>query len=137
MFPFLSQDVLLYNFLSSSPIKEQWNLIYSFMKEKNILGHTSRWSFPSFDHAKHRLLCSELKQLYVAITRTRQRLWILETGDGEGFSAPMCDYWKAMQLVKVRGLDDSFLEEIQVRSSKEEWKSRGIKVFSVYYYVVL
>ncbi|XP_024027743.1 TPR and ankyrin repeat-containing protein 1 [Morus notabilis] len=123
------QDVLLYNFLSSSPIKEQWNLIYSFMKEKNILGHTSRWSFPSLDHAKHRLLCSELKQLYVAITRTRQRLWILETGDGEGFSAPMCDYWKTMQLVKVRGLDDSFLEEIQVCSSKEEWKSRGIKLF--------
>ncbi|GMN61673.1 hypothetical protein TIFTF001_030767 [Ficus carica] len=53
------------------------------------------------EQAKRRLQCSELKQLYVAINRTRQRLWILENGDGDGFSEPMCDYWKALQLVKL------------------------------------
>nr|XP_043619819.1 uncharacterized protein LOC122591622 [Erigeron canadensis] len=31
------QDVLLYNFFGSSPLKEQWRVIYAYMKEQNLL----------------------------------------------------------------------------------------------------
>ena len=79
----------------------------------------------SFDMEKHVVLCSELKQLYVAITRTRQRLWISET---TGFSQPIFDYWKKLSLVEVKHLDDSFAEEMKIPSSKDEWKARGVKV---------
>ncbi|GKE63139.1 TPR and ankyrin repeat-containing protein 1-like protein [Tanacetum coccineum] len=75
---------------------------------------------------KHVVLCSELKQLYVAITRTRQRLWICET---TGFSHPVYDFWKKLSLVEVKHLADSFANEMQVPSSKNEWRSRGFKLF--------
>ncbi|KAM6567430.1 hypothetical protein CsatA_026558 [Cannabis sativa] len=119
------QDVLLYNFLSSSPIKNQWRVMYEFMKEHNIISHEVPTSLHSVNEAKHSLLCSELKQIYVAVTRTRQRLWIFENE----LSHPMCDYWKEQNIVKVRGLDHCLMKEIQVASSFEEWRSRGMKFF--------
>ncbi|KAJ6726124.1 MAMMARY TURMOR VIRUS RECEPTOR-like protein 1 2 MTVR1 2 [Salix purpurea] len=119
------QDVLLYNFFGSSPLKNKWRVIYEFMKEQDLLDADSP-SFPSFIPAKHNVLCSELKQLYVAITRTRQRLWICE--NVEEFSRPMFDYWTKKGLVQVRKLDDSLAQAMQVSSSPEEWKSRGYKL---------
>lgn len=83
-------------------------------------------TFPSFTNAKHDVLCYELKQLYVAITRTRQRLWICE--DRDGFLSPMADYWQKLNLVQVEILDDSFVQAMQVASSLEDWKWRGMKV---------
>jgi ATP-dependent exoDNAse (exonuclease V) beta subunit len=115
---------LLYNFFGSSPLKNQWRVIYNYMEEQDLLESTS--SFPSFKEAKHNVLCSELKQLYVAVTRTRQRLWICE--NVEDFCRPMFDYWKKKYLVQVRQLDDSLAQAMQVASSPEEWRSRGIKV---------
>ena len=120
--------MLLYNFLSSSPIESQWRVIYKYLKDQNILNEQSAWSFPRFDEAKHRLLCSELKQLYVAITRTKQRLWILE--DADEICIPMFDYWKLIQSVEVRKLDDFFVNENKVTSSKHQWKLRGVEVIS-------
>ncbi|XVF85502.1 hypothetical protein PTKIN_Ptkin17bG0122800 [Pterospermum kingtungense] len=120
------QDVLLYNFFGSSPLKKHWRVIYEYMKVQGSL--EANLSFPSFKPAKHNILCSELKQLYVAITRTRQRLWICENENVEEFSKPMFDYWKKRYLVQVRKLDDSLAQAMQVASSPEEWKSRGYKL---------
>lgn len=83
-------------------------------------------SFPSFNDSKHNILCSELKQLYVAITRTRQRLWICE--NAEEYCRPMFDYWKRKCLVQFKELDDSLAQAMKVASTPEEWKSRGKKV---------
>ncbi|KAJ0078956.1 hypothetical protein Patl1_24392 [Pistacia atlantica] len=121
------QDVLLYNFFGSSHLKNQWRVIYEYMEEQNLLDSTLPRSFPSFNEAKHNILCAELKQLYVAITRTRQRLWIWE--DREDVSKPMFDYWKKKFLVEVKQLDDSLAHAMQVASTPEEWKSQGIKLF--------
>ena len=96
------------------------------MEEQDLLDPTLRISFPSFNEAKRNVLCSELKQLYVAITHTRQRLWISE--NSEDLCKPMFDYWKKKCLVQVRQLDDSLAQAMQVTSSPEEWKSQGIKV---------
>ncbi|MCL7051104.1 hypothetical protein MKW94_010688 [Papaver nudicaule] len=95
------------------------------MKDRNLLDSNDA-KFPQFSKEKHQILCSELKKLYVAITRTRQRLWICENKDD--FSKPMFDYWKKLCLVQVRELDESLVQAMQVMSSKEEWSSRGIKL---------
>ncbi|KAF3973230.1 hypothetical protein CMV_003339 [Castanea mollissima] len=121
------QDVLLYNFFGSSSLKDQWRVIYKYMEEQDLLDPTLPISAPHFNEAKHDVLCSELKQLYVAITRTRQRLWISE--NSKDFCKPMFDYWKKKCLVQVRQLDDSLAQAMQVTSSSEEWKSRGIKLY--------
>ncbi|KAG2708633.1 hypothetical protein I3760_05G201500 [Carya illinoinensis] len=117
------QDVLLYNFFGSSPLQNKWRIIYEYMKEYDLLDSTS----PSTFSTKHNVLCSELKQLYVAITRTRQRLWICE--NTEEFCKPMFDYWKKKHLVQVRQLDYLLAQAMQVASSSEEWRSRGMKLY--------
>jgi hypothetical protein len=83
-------------------------------------------SHPGFDRNKHYLLCSELKQLYVAITRTRQRLWICENADD--YCQPMFDYWKKLCIVEVRLLDSSLIQAMQTGSSTDDWRLRGTKV---------
>ncbi|XP_068331789.1 uncharacterized protein [Pyrus communis] len=126
------QDVLLYNFFGSSPMKTKWRVIYDYMKDQYLLDSTLPQRFPRFSEAKHNILCSELKQLYVAVTRTRQRLWVCE--NAEEISKPMFDYWKKKCLVQVRQLDDSLAQAMQVASSPEEWKSRGIKLYHEHNY---
>ncbi|GKC22283.1 UvrD-like helicase, ATP-binding domain, P-loop containing nucleoside triphosphate hydrolase, partial [Tanacetum coccineum] len=121
------QDVLLYNFFGSSPLKDQWRVIYGHMKKCDWLEEKLPQSFPTFNEARHSVLCSELKQLYVAITRTKQRLWICE--NKEEFSKPMFDYWKKRGLVQVRKLDDSMAQVMRVASSPQEWRERGKKLF--------
>lgn len=101
--------------------------MYDYMKGKNAIESSEEMSHSFFDKNKHYLLCSELKQLYVAITRTRQRLWICENADDN--CRPMFDYWKKLCLVEVRVLDSSLIEAMQAGSSTEEdWRQRGTKV---------
>ncbi|XP_012845864.1 PREDICTED: uncharacterized protein LOC105965862 [Erythranthe guttata] len=56
------QDVLLYNFFGSSPMSDQWRVLYEFLKEKDLLDSTTPKSFPCFSESRHNILCSELKQ---------------------------------------------------------------------------
>lgn len=116
--------MLLYDFFTTSPFSNEWRIIYEYMKEKDFLNSPTSLS-ACFDMEKHAVLCSELKQLYVAITRTRQRLWLCES---TGFSQPVYDYWKKLSLVEVKHLSDLFAEKMQIPSSEAEWRTRGVKV---------
>ncbi|PON60921.1 Tetratricopeptide-like helical domain containing protein [Trema orientale] len=100
------------------------------MKDQDLFDTTIP-SFPSFSESRHSILCSELKQLYVAVTRTRQRLWICENTD---VAEPIFDYWRKKFLVQDRQLDDSLAQAMQVASSPEEWRSRGIKLYHEHNY---
>ncbi|XP_072151284.1 LOW QUALITY PROTEIN: uncharacterized protein [Setaria viridis] len=122
------QDVLLYNFFSSSPLRNRWRVVYDYMKSKDVIASSEQISHPGFDRNKHYLLCSELKQLYVAITRTRQRLWICESTDD--YCQPMFDYWKKLCIVEVRLLDSSLIQAMQTGSSADDWRLRGTKLFN-------
>lgn len=104
---------------SSSPLRNKWRVVYGYMKNKDILSSPEEISHPDFDRNKHYLLCSELKQLYVAITRTRQRLWICENTND--YCLSMFDYWKKLCLVEVRSLDSSFIESMKTGSSTDDW----------------
>ncbi|URE01433.1 UvrD/REP helicase N-terminal domain [Musa troglodytarum] len=122
------QDVLLYNFFGTSPLKKKWRVTYEYMKHRDILEPSVSRTFPSFELERCNLLCSELKQLYVAITRTKQRLWICENTDE--YSKPMFDYWKRLCLVQERHLDSSLAQAMKVASSAEDWRLRGIELFN-------
>ena len=58
-------------------------------------GHSRPLAFSS---EQHKILNSELKYLYTALTRARVNVWIYEE---EEQTNPMCDYFKALNLVKV------------------------------------
>jgi len=74
-------------------------VIFDYMKEHHVGIQT--YSRGYFDQDSNQsVLCSELKQLYVGVTRTRSRRWIYE--DAEEFSTPMFDYWKMKNLVQFQ-----------------------------------
>ena len=104
--------------------------MYDYMKNKDVITSSKEISHPGFDRNKHYLLCSELKQLYVAITRTRQRLWICENTDD--YCQPMFDYWKKLCIVEVRLLESSLIQAMQTGSSADDWRLRGTKVSEIY-----
>ncbi|KUM63621.1 hypothetical protein ACN42_g3458 [Penicillium freii] len=62
-------DVLVYDFFGSSGLGSSYRCLY-------MLVHAAR---AQFDSQKHAALCSELKSLYVAVTRARKQLWFMET----------------------------------------------------------
>ena len=78
------QDVLVYNFFTESLSTDstKWRVVYEYMRNHGLLSAaeaaTSRYAAPAFDEQRHHGLCSELKQLYVLLTRTKQSLLIFE-----------------------------------------------------------
>lgn len=99
------------------------------MKDANVIEESVKSQ--KFDESRHSVLCSELKQIYVAITRTRHRLWICE--NKEELCLPMYDYWKRMRLVSTVKLNKSVAQAMRATSSIEEWKNRGTKVLMIFY----
>jgi superfamily I DNA/RNA helicase len=74
-------DVLLYNFFEDSTVDvSQWRVILNALESHQVYSVAA----PTFNDTRHAGVCSELKFLYVAITRARKNMWIVdcsETGE--------------------------------------------------------
>jgi len=68
-------DVLLYNFFGDSAIKNEWRVVLNGIDPKERDGV----AVPAFSELRHVGVCSELKFLYVGLTRARNNLWIWDT----------------------------------------------------------
>ncbi|CAG8508973.1 11648_t:CDS:10 [Diversispora eburnea] len=113
-------DVLLYNFFTDSEAGRKWRVILS-----TVSGYSK--GVQTFSPEEHYILCSELKNLYVAVTRSRQHLYIFD--ENFEYSNAMQTYWKYKNLVKVRPsrkLDTFF--SLAKKSSPHEWCLQG-KIF--------
>ncbi|KAF8222237.1 hypothetical protein L208DRAFT_1381918 [Tricholoma matsutake] len=115
-------DVLLYKFFEDSTVDlSQWRVVL------NLLGDESNLNIPApcFEESRHAGVCSELKFLYVAITRARKNLWIADCSDkGE----PMRLFWTARNQIQhcTPGMDVPLLA---VSSTPEEWENSGRSLF--------
>jgi ATP-dependent exoDNAse (exonuclease V) beta subunit len=68
-------DVLLYDFFKDSPTSTaDWRVILNSVDRSGIAA-------PRFDELLHTSVCSELKFLYVGLTRARNQLWIWDSSD--------------------------------------------------------
>ncbi|KZP30397.1 hypothetical protein FIBSPDRAFT_1038357 [Athelia psychrophila] len=114
-------DVLLYNFFEDSTADlSQWRVVLNTIPQVS-LGAPA----PRFSDARHAAICSELKFLYVAITRARKNLWVVDCSDkGE----PMRMVWESKDQVQscTPGVD---VPQLAVSSSTEEWASTGKSLF--------
>ncbi|GAQ79821.1 tRNA-splicing endonuclease positive effector [Klebsormidium nitens] len=128
------QDVLVYNFFSDSPLGVKWRVVYNYLN--NVRPSSAHSEFPSpelacppFDPVRHHLLCSELKQLYVVLTRARQRLWVFD--ESPELRRPMLDFWTGgSSLVQLLPLTPELVASFQSRSTPEEWARRGRQFFN-------
>ena len=99
----------------------------------------------TFIHEKHYILSSELKNLYVAVTRARQQIWIYD--ENTEWREPICEYWEHHGLVNINDTLSTLEKEQQddwvskkkekitlstlaekEKSSPDEWDQKG-KIF--------
>ncbi|CAG8482154.1 10326_t:CDS:10 [Paraglomus occultum] len=114
-------DVLLYNFFTDSPAGLKWRLILAAFDN-------SAKGIPAYVHEKHYILSSELKHLYVAITRARQRIWICDANADK--SKPMQEYWERLGLInRVQQMDKIDLQVLARQSDDIEWNRKGDEFF--------
>ncbi|KAI6137063.1 hypothetical protein F5141DRAFT_66140 [Pisolithus sp. B1] len=121
-------DVLLYNFFEDSNVDlSRWRVILAAIAGVAGGHNHSRPQVPSFerDESRYAGVCSELKLLYVGITRARKRLWIIDKSDK---AEPMKLFWTSRSQIQncIPGTDVSHLA---VSSSLEEWAESGHSLF--------
>ncbi|KZV65378.1 hypothetical protein PENSPDRAFT_614150 [Peniophora sp. CONT] len=113
-----SDDILLFNFFADSGIDARmWSAMFAAftMCPGQLDGLDRRFT----------ALVLELKNLYVAITRTKRRLWIV---DDPVYSGPMITYWAQHNLVTMP--DASVTTEQFIDHSKDhEWKGTAFRFF--------
>ena len=86
-----------------------------------------------FDPDKHKVLNSEFKYLYTAITRARVNVWFFDE-DREA-RAPVFEYFRRLGLVQVVALSNNeqgtgeITSMFAVKSSPEEWRKGGLRFY--------
>ncbi|CAG8567860.1 13873_t:CDS:10 [Dentiscutata erythropus] len=114
-------DVLLYNFFTNSPAGHKWRLILSAIE-----GYSGGMQTLSYE--KHYILSSELKHLYVAVTRAREHIWIFD--EDTGLSEPIWKYWDHHGLVKEKwNGDETPFPILAKKSGINEWNRKGRQYF--------
>ncbi|XP_060580921.1 TPR and ankyrin repeat-containing protein 1-like [Ruditapes philippinarum] len=140
-------DVLLFNFFKYSQASKEWRVVTKHLNElaETVYSRTSRTEQCvridndllmssgrprplDFDPNQHKILCSELKQLYTALTRARVNVWIYDEDPEK--RAPMFEYFKALNLVKpvdITELNEESLSKVifAENSSKQDWIKQG------------
>ncbi|KAG1889227.1 hypothetical protein F4604DRAFT_1950186 [Suillus subluteus] len=114
-------DVLLYNFFGDSAIDaSRWRVVLNGVQGQGYVPDFYR------DETRYTGICSELKLLYVGITRARKNVWIFDTSDK---SDAMRIFWESQNLIDTcaRGTDVPPLAD---PSTPEEWASSGRSLFS-------
>jgi hypothetical protein len=86
----------LYDFFAdSSASLSQWRVILNGMAEAERTGV----AMPDFNESRHAAICTELKFLYVGLTRARNHCWLWDTSDKAGPMRvglkPVCRAFKA------------------------------------------
>ncbi|GAB1610784.1 hypothetical protein Ahia01_001364900 [Argonauta hians] len=142
-------DVLLYNFFKDSPVTNEWRVVSSYLQELqdnhtkgqgsaelnfDILRSQNRPRPLSFDANSHMILLTELKSLYVALTRARHRVWIYDESLEK--RAPMFEYFRALGLVEcVKHFKEDVNGVLPRKSTSEEWLEKGEFFFQRQYFV--
>ncbi|RXW14817.1 hypothetical protein EST38_g11041 [Candolleomyces aberdarensis] len=105
---------------------EKWRVLL------NLLETPTYWKVhaPCFNKERHAGVCSELKFLYVAITRARRNLWIIDCSDK---AEPMKMLWDSKGYIQICTPGD--VPRLAVRSTPEEWNISGRAMFRIRRYL--
>ncbi|CAE6534820.1 unnamed protein product [Rhizoctonia solani] len=114
-------DVLLYNFFEDSvPSAATWRVILHGLEGARL------GPVPRFDEIRHAVICTELKNLYVGLTRARNHCWIW---DVSAKAEPMKLFWKEKGLITLCGPDDP-MPQLSASSSEADWAKSGRLLFN-------
>ena len=86
-----------------------------------------------FDPEKHKVLNSEFKYLYTAITRARVNVWFFD--EDKESRAPMFEYFQKLGFVKVVTIGDrdagsgELASMFAAKSTPDEWRKGGLRFY--------
>ena len=87
-----------------------------------------------FDPEKHKVLNSEFKYLYTAITRARVNVWFFD--EDKESRAPVFEYFQRRGLVTVVAMEDheagssgELASMFAAKSTTEEWRKGGMRFY--------
>ncbi|KAG8905111.1 hypothetical protein FRB99_000675 [Tulasnella sp. 403] len=111
-------DILLYEFFSdSAALPSNWRALCTAAAPE---------STTPFDEKTHAILQSELKCLYVGLTRARERVWLWDSTDN---GSTLEKFMVGRGLV-VSHHAENLIPQIAVASSAQEWEKQGKELFS-------
>ncbi|QRV93433.1 UvrD-like helicase carboxy-terminal domain protein [Ceratobasidium sp. AG-Ba] len=114
-------DVLLYNFFEdSTPTASTWRVVL------HGLTGVDAGPIPRFDEIRHAVICTELKNLYVGLTRARNHCWIWDVSEK---AESMKIFWSKQGLVSLCGPKDP-MPQLSVSSSEADWAKSGRLLFN-------
>ncbi|CAE6415986.1 unnamed protein product [Rhizoctonia solani] len=121
-------DVLLYNFFAESEAPtSSWKAILSLA----VHNDNGRIQFQHKQSEAHLtvlpVLCFELKQLYVAITRARHRCWLWDSG--RTIDA-MKVFWEGLKLITISESLSPLSKFAASSQDLGQWAQRGQELFS-------
>ena len=116
-------DVILYNFFADSP-SNQWGELACLIDEEEMPRHERAGRFAS-------ILCSELKQLYVAVSRAKRRLFVVDNNKSR--RRHIFRYWLQNQLAVSASMDSASSAVIEATSA-EAWKLQGLSMMRHHFY---
>ncbi|KAJ3295891.1 hypothetical protein HDU76_006787 [Blyttiomyces sp. JEL0837] len=112
-------DVVLYNPFESESLANtnRMRVLYQFDKPESEQG-----VLPQFDAKIHFPLCLHLKELYVAVTRAKSRLLIIDDSNGRDvFQYLLRNHVKMTSVESERG----FTTAVDAGSEAERWEVKG------------
>ena len=146
-------DVVLYNFFTDSEVSaDKWKIL-SNIKLQDYHGKYKPTNFEEMnsavpklrclgyvDQSKLSLLCTELKHLYVAITRPKRNLIIFdESPDKRRHVQDFWDYMNVVDFIQQKDLSktDKNITDYKIiaqRTSSDAWKIQGERMMSHKFY---
>lgn len=147
-------DVILYNFFTETEAdsamwsvlrkieKKDWESAFTPQNFEDLEEFLPKLTVPiAPNNANYSMLCTELKNLYVAVTRPKKRLLIFD--DIIEKRSAIEAFWKYMDVVEFVNVDvmpdgtvssNAFSEGFAKKTSKNEWKTQGLRMFSRKYF---
>ncbi|KAF9523644.1 hypothetical protein CPB83DRAFT_681179 [Crepidotus variabilis] len=115
-------DVFLYNFFHDSTVPaSDWRLLL------NVVPHTGTpHRAPAFNPTRHAAICSELKCLYVAVTRARNNLRIADESD---IGSPMQILWDSHGFIVTCKPGEEPKDFAKPSEDKNDWADRAKMFF--------
>ncbi|KAI5991957.1 hypothetical protein EDD15DRAFT_2368732 [Pisolithus albus] len=113
--------VFLYNFFEDSAATfPQWHTVLKAHSDRDIA------LLREIGRSPRSVLCTELKNLYVGVTRARKKLYLLDHSQKSG---PMRELWSKMGLIDVAPPGTNICQ-YAAKSTRQQWAAAGHKLFN-------
>ncbi|KAJ4463101.1 putative lupus brain antigen [Paratrimastix pyriformis] len=86
----------------------------------------------AFESHRYHLLCSELKQLYTAVSRARRRVFVFDADVAR--RRPVLEWWASKGLAQWTDPKLGTAADVATKSTPDQWRERGLELLSRGFY---